>query len=91
MESYLTIVVNARVDIDINADIDKRKLRVHEATTLDSTHPDWKLPVAVGIFSPILMVALVLSSARICGDCSTRVLESLSTASNCAPGRPVME
>src|SRR5580658_9757672 len=53
--------------------------------------PGWKLPLAVGTFSPILSVALALSTARICGACRTVVLESFSTASSAAPGRLVIE
>src|ERR1022692_1442190 len=51
--------------------------------------PGWKLPEAIGSFSPIFNVAFWLSTDRSCGDCRTRVALSLSTACNIPEGRTV--
>src|SRR5438876_9737287 len=51
--------------------------------------PGWKLPVAVGWRSPILRLALTPCTPRICGDCSTLVRASPSTAWRSAPGMVV--
>src|SRR5579871_4229123 len=44
--------------------------------------PGWKLPLAVGTFWPILRSALAPSTARTCGVCRMRVVESLIMASS---------
>src|SRR5947209_7861744 len=51
--------------------------------------PGWKLPLAVGSRSPIFIVALALSTARICGACNTFVFALLIAACNRALGRVV--
>src|ERR1035441_3396923 len=48
-----------------------------------------KLPLAVGSFSPIFMVAFWPSTERICGDCRTLVRVSLNVACKSALGRMV--
>src|ERR1035441_2901792 len=48
-----------------------------------------KLPLAVGSFSPIFMVAFWPSTERICGDCRTLVRVSLKVACKSALGRMV--